>query len=620
VAVVLGVGGVADQAMAQAVCGTTIGVPADGAATALTGYITWGDAVNPGPICLEEPIFIGNPTLGGGTAGSPPNTLRSCAADTTGAPPGDECRGHITILPGTIIRGQPRRAATGTINNNPGALLVTRDSMIIADGTPTTPIIMTTAAVDNDNDGVCDNLNGDAFTDPHPGFVPNLPAGCTLGVNCCADLGNCTVAATPATAQWCDDDPLNAPLAPLNADGRENVRLWGGVVIAGNAPANLGDDEGQGWGEGILEGIQVPQTDIRFAQYCGAEPHDNSGIFRYVSVRHAGDELAPANELNGVSLGCVGDGTIYEFVEVYTNQDDGHEWFGGTVNGNHLITMFAGDDQFDLDEGYSGALQFLFTIMPHFNETNGATFGVSSGDRMGEWDLINANNVTCRTDEDEIIEGPGAPPCTPWPYGAPYIWNMTGIGSTPDGANPAVSDAAANIGLFMTAQFAGQVYNSIFVNTGASAGLSCDAAGGQDGRSCDTNDNDLVDLTRVVSSCFFDTGAVDAEVIERGDEWSDFVTDDPALLNVTGGVTDVLVQESPVNFTGGGGADGKLPFAGLVPYDPRPVIGGDCDLEGLQPQDTGLDRSATYRGAFEPGATELWTTGWSAAWASGLLP
>jgi hypothetical protein len=39
----------------------------------------------------------------------------------------------------------------------------------------------------------------------------------------------------------------------------------------------------------------------------------------------------------------------------------------------------------------------------------------------------------------------------------------------------------------------------------------------------------------------------------------------------------------------------------------------------LSPQDTGLDRAATYRGAFENGAPVLWTTGWTAGNTAGLI-
>ena len=92
---------------------------------------------------------------------------------------------------------------------------------------------------------------------------------------------------------------------------------------------------------------------------------------RFVSIRHAGDEIGNSNELNGLTLGGVGSGTTIENVEVYVNFDDGIEWFGGTVNGKNLHVAFVGDDTFDLDEGYTGVNQFLFGVMPFFNENDG---------------------------------------------------------------------------------------------------------------------------------------------------------------------------------------------------------------------------------------------------------
>ena len=575
-----GSGGIPVEARADA-CGTTVGNPTDGLVTNITANTTWGGVANPSPICLQEPIYIGEPAV------SDPAIL--------------------TILPGTIVRGQPRRGATGTVDNNAGSLVITQDSTIIADGTPTNPIVMTTAAVDNDNDGVCDNLDqglGNAFKDPFPGLNPNIPAGC-------AATNTCTTACTGGCVPlFCDDDPAGAPLAPLDADGNANVQLWGGLAISGNAPTNLGDDEGVGFGKGVLEGVNVPATPVANATYGGTEPHDNSGVVRYVSVRHAGDPLIANNELNGVSIAGVGDGTIYEYVEVYTNWDDGHEWFGGTVNGNHLVSLYVGDDSFDIDEGFTGTLQYLFTAMTFFNETDAGTYGSGSGDRMGEWDMINAANVNLRRDDDGTTDLN-----TPWPFGNPFVWNLTGIGSTPDGANPAVSDASANRGLFLTAAFAGQVLNSIVVNTGANPSLECDAAGGIGTATC--ANHATADLVRLVASCSFDTGAPNATVSANGDAYAARITGDAVSFDNASGATDVLVAENAAGFTGQGGADGKLPAGGISPYDPRPT--GDCLLSGLQPQADGLDRAATYRGAFEPGAVELWTTGWTATNAAGLI-
>jgi hypothetical protein len=82
----------------------------------------------------------------------------------------------------------------------------------------------------------------------------------------------------------------------------------------------------------------------------------------------------------------------------------------------------------------------------------------------------------------------------------------------------------------------------------------------------------------------------------------------------------VLAQEDP-DFSGKGDTDGKLRSTmqgGVTPYDPRPT-GTAATLVGVPPQEASLDRSATYRGAFEPGAATLWTTPWSAARIGGIL-
>ena len=109
-----------------------------------------------------------------------------------------------------------------------------------------------------------------------------------------------------------DDDCEQHPLAPLNALGKGNVQLWGGLVLLGEAPTNLANCAGQGNGIGIVEGMTVPGFPVADLVYGGNLPHDSSGTLRYVSVRHAGEEIGASNELNGVSLGGVGDGTVFE--------------------------------------------------------------------------------------------------------------------------------------------------------------------------------------------------------------------------------------------------------------------------------------------------------------------
>ncbi len=121
--------------------------------------------------------------------------------------------------------------------------------------------------------------------------------------------------------------------------------LWGGVIILGAARLN------NLYGENHIEGI--PLSEPR-ATYGGISDDDYSGIFRYVSIRHAGTNIGEGNEINGLTLGGVGNNTIIDHIEVISNADDGFEFFGGTVNTKYLISSFCGDDAFDYDEGFRG--------------------------------------------------------------------------------------------------------------------------------------------------------------------------------------------------------------------------------------------------------------------------
>jgi hypothetical protein len=123
--------------------------------------------------------------------------------------------------------------------------------------------------------------------------------------------------------------------------------LWGGVIVLGNAPISADAPAVQ------IEGI--PPSDPN-GLYGGDKADDNSGVIRYISIRHGGSNIGEGNEINGLTLGGVGSGTIIEYVEVVANQDDGMEWFGGTVNVSHALVWNSGDDAFDTDQAWAGTL------------------------------------------------------------------------------------------------------------------------------------------------------------------------------------------------------------------------------------------------------------------------
>jgi hypothetical protein len=129
--------------------------------------------------------------------------------------------------------------------------------------------------------------------------------------------------------------------------------LWGGLLILGNAPISADASSVQ------IEGIPVSDQN---GLYGGTDATDNSGILKYVSIRHGGANIGEGNEINGLTLGGVGSGTTIEYIEVVSNQDDGIEFFGGSVNVNNVIVWNAGDDGIDTDQAWSGTLNNFAVI------------------------------------------------------------------------------------------------------------------------------------------------------------------------------------------------------------------------------------------------------------------
>lgn len=139
------------------------------------------------------------------------------------------------------------------------------------------------------------------------------------------------------------------------AAGSRSAGDWGGVVILGKAPVNAAG------GEAKMEGGLVSTgggTEQDYMWYGGTDPADNSGIMKYVRIEFAGVAFTPDNEINALSLGGVGTGTTLSYIQVYRCGDDAFEWFGGTVNADHLVATYTWDDDFDTDLGFSGNIQY----------------------------------------------------------------------------------------------------------------------------------------------------------------------------------------------------------------------------------------------------------------------
>lgn len=126
---------------------------------------------------------------------------------------------------------------------------------------------------------------------------------------------------------------------------------WGGIVVYGNAPivgaAGVTTSNAE-------DGIS-PSTGGTAYVYGGTDAAHSSGVLKYVRVEYAGKKIADGNsELNGFSFYAVGSGTVLENLVSYKGNDDGFEFYGGTVSAKNLISYGNSDDSFDWQDGWRG--------------------------------------------------------------------------------------------------------------------------------------------------------------------------------------------------------------------------------------------------------------------------
>ncbi len=125
---------------------------------------------------------------------------------------------------------------------------------------------------------------------------------------------------------------------------------WGGIVICGKAPINAG----------FATGATTATSEVGEVPYGGTTPADNSGAITYTRIEYAGAVYNSTKEFNGLSLFGVGSGTKIDHIQIYKSNDDGIEFFGGTVNTSYIISNGSDDDAFDWTEGWTGSNEYWY--------------------------------------------------------------------------------------------------------------------------------------------------------------------------------------------------------------------------------------------------------------------
>ncbi|MEO6729943.1 MAG: hypothetical protein ABIN01_01915 [Ferruginibacter sp.] len=152
-----------------------------------------------------------------------------------------------------------------------------------------------------------------------------------------------------------------APIVFTSASPTPTSGDWGGIELLGKAAINSSN--------GGKPGLYIPEGGFNTAAGDGLAGSgdavaplpvndDNSGKLQYVRIEYAGYAFLPNQEINALTMACVGSGTTIDHIQVSYAKDDAFEWFGGTVNCKYLIAYKTQDDDFDTDNGFSGSVQF----------------------------------------------------------------------------------------------------------------------------------------------------------------------------------------------------------------------------------------------------------------------
>jgi hypothetical protein len=296
----------------------------------------------------------------------------------------------LTIEPGTVIKG-----AVNTVAAEATALVIERGGKIIASGTESCPIVFT------------------AYADAVNGTYPIANKGMWGGIVLLGKASNNLNLAE------------NGPFVVGGTSGKL-AAADGLGVIEGFATNNYQDRYGVNTSTSVVAGELSSQS---------FDDNDNSGILRYVSIRHAGAILAVGAEINGLTLGSVGRGTTIEHIEIVSCADDNIEFFGGTVNVKYVTTLFGNDDMFDWDLGWSGNAQFLFGMKSDLTSS-----------------LDNDNGFESDNDDGKSYSTP---------FSNPTIYNVTLVGNA---KTPGNSDNSALAAINAKEFTKGSIYNSVFAN------------------------------------------------------------------------------------------------------------------------------------------------------------
>jgi hypothetical protein len=366
--------------------------------------------------------------------------------------------------------------------------------------------------------------------------------------------------------------------------GQRRPGDWGGLIIVGNAVINRTGVEIEIEGTNTATGT-ASGTNYKVTYNGGTADTDNSGELRYVRVEYAGYAPSVNNELNSFSFAAVGSGTKLSYLQAMAGLDDSFEFWGGAVDATNLVSYEAGDDHFDMSEGYHGRLQYLVALQTtRLTQRTGA--GSPSSDPQGI--------------ENDGCEGSG---CTngrnTTPYTSPVVANFTLIGTN----DVATSGSSGGVGMMLRRGTAGYYINGLIARWPRAAISLRDAETYARAASSPTPDLATSDLA-IRNVLIAESGLA----FQAGTGQNAFDLTANNIVQDNAAIATTLLTAFP-------SVIGSTTTAAALDWTPAATsaaaTGGLATFSGKLATAAGTAVTPTaYRGAAAPGGTKWWT-GWT---------
>ncbi|QOD60128.1 hypothetical protein H9I45_12365 [Polaribacter haliotis] len=201
------------------------------------------------------------------------------------------------------------------------------------------------------------------------------------------------------------DGTATSPIKFTSSSTSPKAGDWGGIILNGKAPLSRQS------GAESNAATEVKNSIL----FGGSVATDNSGIINYVILEYTGARIDDEAEHNGLTLNGVGSGTTLSNIAILNGDDDGIEFFGGTVNASNILVVNAKDDMFDFTQGYVGTCTNLYGIRengytavtsdPRGIEADGNLDGNSPSDINESNFTVNGVTIINNADGVEMSDG-----------------------------------------------------------------------------------------------------------------------------------------------------------------------------------------------------------------------